>query len=95
MSTTSSNSTDFTEKATTALKNFVSLLDVIQTTYSNVTVVLPLIELSSPIQQAWLKQFDVTLVTYQTLYDLNVRSYMVSPVFTVGKSYTVKKDWYL
>ena len=64
--------TDFTEKAATALKNFVSLLDVIRTTYSNVTVILPLIELSSPIQRAWLKQFEVTLVTYQTLYDLNV-----------------------
>ena len=64
--------TDFTEKAATALKNFVSLLDVIRTTCSKVTVILPLIELSSPIQRAWLKQFEVTLVTYQTLYDLNV-----------------------
>ena len=65
--------TDFTEKMATTLKNFVSILEVIQAgaTCSNVTVILPLIELSSPIQQVWLKQFEVTLVTYQTLYGLN------------------------
>ena len=81
--------TDFTEKAATALKNFVSLLDVIRTTYSsNVTVILPLIlELSSPIQQAWLKQFEVTLVTYQTLYDLNVALLYIS----AGAGYVYKQ----
>ena len=63
--------TDFTEKMATILKNFVSILEVIKATCSNATVILPLIELSSPIQQAWLKQFEVTLVTYQTLYGLN------------------------
>ena len=76
--------TDFTEKAATALKNFISLLDVIRTTYSNVTVILPLIELSSLIQRAWLKQFEVTLVTYQTLYDLNTTVLHINAELHVG-----------
>ena len=64
--------TDFTQKISATLQNFVSLLEVVRTACPRITVVLPLIELSSLIQRAWLKQFEVTLVTYQTLYDLNV-----------------------
>ena len=62
----------YRDKVVHDLKTFVTLLELVQSNFPNISIIVPMTKADHPIQQAWLKQFEVTVSTYWMLYGLNV-----------------------
>ena len=69
----------------TILKNFVNLLDILHSEFSRTRIILfTLARLDvHSIQKAWLKTFELSLSSYQSLYNLNAAIIAVDGVYGV------------
>ena len=62
----------YRDKVVHDFKTFVTLLELVQSNFPDISIIVPMTKADHPIQQAWLKQFEVTVSTYWMLYGLNV-----------------------
>ena len=62
----------YRDKVVHNLKTFVALLELVQSNFPDISIIVPMTKADHPIQQAWLKQFEVTVSTYWMLYGLSV-----------------------